>query len=303
MSWLDAAAEKLRKKTWAAFARERGGEVLDSPGPAATGYVLDVPCGDALVRIDVHHELFVGPPTLRARARFLLGRGPEFFVEADPDAPSTARMTFDAAFHVRTAHVRGVRIVWTDRAQELLLSLFPEGRASSDGKIATATVRPFPMSARALAIVCDLAAELARYGERFMEPLRAVEGAIWVPPEGPFEERSYPFVRVVRGGAEVEIHPERRKKKLAIGARTALARALPEFELALTTEGISPEPPAGVFAPESIELVRAIAPATLSCDGTALRLALDGEADTARLTALATFLASISGRAKTSVFR
>jgi hypothetical protein len=288
-----------RREVWSAFASARGGTLREGEGVLTVGPVIDVPFGDALVRVDV--PLMV--EAVRVRAPFLLGRGPKFHVEPDPAFAPSADMTFDSAFFVRSLHVHGTRIAWTERAQELLLSFYPHARASSDGSVVFVLVAPGRMTGNALEPACELAAELARYGERFMEPLRAVDGAVWMRPEGPFERRTYPFVRVVRGGAAIDVYPERRKRALAVGARTELVRTIAPFELVLAPDGITTEPPPGLLSPEALELVRAVAPATLASDGAHLRLALEGDADTARLSAAATFLASISGRAKTSVFR
>lgn len=292
-------AYSKRREVWSAFARARGGTLRESDGVLTVGPVLEVPFGDALVRLDV--PLMV--EAVRVRAPFLLGRGPKFDVEPDPELVPFAHMSFDSAFLVRSPHLHGTRIAWTARAQELLLSFFPQARASSAGRVASVLVEPGSLSGNALEPACELAAELARYGERFMAPLRALDGAVWVPPEGPFEKRTYPSVRVVRSGVEIELHPERREKKLAVSARATLARAMEPFVITLSRDGTPREPPPGLFAPDTLDLVTTLAPATLSSDGATLWILLDGEADTERLTAVASFLATASGRAKTSPFR
>lgn len=313
-----------RTAAWRSFAQDRGGTFYEEELGVLGGRhaFIDVPHGDALVRADVIEQTErVGKMRrtvryTRFRAAFLLHRGPEFHVYPATffssigaalgfqDLALGVDPEFDDKFIVKTPHENGTRIAFNARAQELVRKHVVTGAITSNGSVVTFVTDALLSKQKELAVGTEIVGELARFGERFMAPLRALDGARYVPPEGPFEARTLPFVALTRGRTEIVLAPSRRSKRLEVSATATLDRAMEPFELSIARDGVSPEPPAGLFGADALDLLSNVAPATLRSDGTTVHLDFHESADTPRLATGVRFLASVaSGSTRAGAFR
>lgn len=334
MSWLFFAAcavgvgaaliktrhdEQRRKSVWRKVALSRGGVYYEPygffrPQPEA----IDIDVDEVRVRLD-RYQVGSGNQRrmyTRCRARYLLPRGPVFCIYPEGVLASIGKAlggqdvalgtdpAFDKQFIVKCEDVEAVQRVWSARAMRIMRRTFDKARIESDGA-EIVLISPDPLDVSGLvAEVIDLMAEIASADLFGAEALRALPGAAYQPPTGPWDDRTIPYAMVGQP-VPVTIAP-------AILGRRTVTRATVgdgprERALKILVRSDGTAEPAGSVAqlpPAAAGFLRRAGNGTLVVDGASTSFTwLDVETDPARLMAGVRLLATLAGGPGQGVYR
>lgn len=313
---------RKRQTAWRSVAERRGGRYVEAVHKiwSWNSPTIDVAVGDVAVHVDIHLVQVgnVQQAFTRFRACYLLGMGPPFKVYRGSITGKLGTMLgfedvelggdacFDKEFIVRSSAPEATRKVFSGTAKRRLLDVLKGHiQVSSEGQAVTLLDSKTVMNEEVLEAGIDLVGELASYGSDWLVALRGLDGAIWVPPQGPWNDRSTPSVRLEPRGVPVHLYPALVGLGLSVTAAAEMQRQLPSFTLGCDAQGrLSDNPPAGAIGPRASQLLAEVAEASIEHDGHHLRITLAGQLRPNRLEATAELAAAIAfGEGSDGVFR
>jgi hypothetical protein len=259
---------------WRQLALSRGGVYFDH----AVRPAIEVDVRDARVRLEVD----LGRPdapngALTCRARYLVPLGPVFRVEAGSvgpigklagaqDVTLGGDRAFDESFIVKADEPSAVRRVWSAQAMRLMFRSLRDARARSNGReieLARSEIHsPAVMNA-----MIDLVGELASADLFGIAALRALPGATYQPPTGPWNERTTPGV-VIEHPAPVTLMPVLIDGRVVTRATVGDGPRAQRVELTVGEDGrVEPADGAALLPPAAAALVDRLGSGTLVIDG------------------------------------
>lgn len=311
-----------RRADWSEVADARGGrfEVGHARLFSWKSPELEVPVGDVAVLVDLLLQR-AGNVTVvftRFRASYLLAVGPKFRVAPSRTGQRIASAlgfedvamgddAWDERFTVRSSDAESVRQAWTPKARKLLTDLHDKhlSLVQSEGQSATLLyTHPFaprPIVERGI----ELVAELARYGHSYLDALRSIEGAEWLAPTGPWNERTTPGVKVTIRTHPVHIHPAMVELGVRATASAKMTRDIERFAFDTGSDGaVHGQVVEGLLGPSAGTVLARLGVAHVDHDGQRVRISPEGVPDPKRLRAAAELAAHLAlGEVREGGFR
>lgn len=311
--------EQRRKSVWRKVALARGGAYHESGGFfSARSEVIDVDVEQVRVRLEAYETGSHQHRRIQTRcqARYLLPRGPVFDIHAQGALASIGKAlggqdvvlgtdhAFDERFVVKCEDAEAVRRIWSPLAMRMMYRSFGGARIESDGAgIELAIADPLDVPGR-VDEALDLVAELAGVDLFGVEALRALPGAVYRPPSGPWDQRTVPHV-VIAQPVPVTVAP-------AILGRRAVTRATvgdgprerPLKILVRSDRSAEPADSVARLPPAAIGFLRRAGNGTLVVDGANTSFTwLDVETDPERLMAGIKLLAALASAPGQGAYR
>jgi hypothetical protein len=202
---------RTRRAAWKQVAAERHGELREVGNFwLRRSEILEVDAGPVRVHVD---HCFQGHQTgslederlhTRCRASYPVPAGPKFrsrrkdLVETlgtllgDKDVVLDVVPAFDEHFVMRGDDAGAVRAVWSEQAMQSMLRWFKDASIESDGVEVTLRIPKEIHDVRRLGAAIDLVGALAGADIFGDGALRALPGATYHPPAGPWDARTPP---------------------------------------------------------------------------------------------------------------
>jgi hypothetical protein len=199
---------------WEQVAAERGG-VVDAKRYApftSTSGSLEVEVGEAAVVVDAYtrRQHSSSKRLVRVRACLLVPAGPRFRVRRKSVLslvlePAETRETtmsdpdFDGELTISTDDPERTSLIWCREARALMLEHFLDGRVECEGRVVKLEYGDAGDARARLDAGIDLVGMLASADLFGLEALERLPGARYFPPEGPWNDRTIPYVEVDDG--------------------------------------------------------------------------------------------------------
>lgn len=312
-------AEHRRRRVWRQVALARGGVYHEPHGFFRAQHdVMDIDVEEVRVRFD-RYEAGAGKHRrmyTRCRARYLVPRGPVFSLYAEgvlatigkalggQDVRLGTDHAFDRHFVVKCEDADAVRQIFTAQAMRIMLRSFATARIESNGAEITLTTADGLDVPGLLDEALELMSEIAGVDLFGIAALRALPGAAYQPPSGPWDDRTSPRV-LIEHPAPVTIAP------VVLGRRTVTRASAGDgprerpLKILVRADG-SAEPAESVagLPPAAASFLRRAGNGTLVVDGARTSFTwLDVETDPARLMSAVKLLATLAGAPAQGVYR
>lgn len=242
--------EQRRLRAWRVVAEERDG-VFREPQRALfsrTPATVEVEINEASVFMDTYtvRNRNSRREYTRVRASLLVPDGPRFRIAPENAIATLGKVLggqdveigddeFDARYIVKTKELRRTQTMWSEKARDLMLAHFPRSRVSCDRRQVKLTCVGALDAKREVGAALDLVGELVHVDFFGLEELERLPGARYVKPNGPWDNRSLPYVEL-DDVVPVDIGPVL-DARLKAATRVETTEVVPDTELHLEVSG------------------------------------------------------------------
>lgn len=315
---------RARKAAWAQVAAERNGELREVRSLwLRRSELLEVDAGPVRVHVDHcfqgHHTGSLDDERLhtRCRARYPVPAGPKFrsrrkdLVEklgtllGDKKLALDVDPAFDEYFMMRGGDAGAVRAVWSAQAMQIMLRWFKDASIESDGVEVMLRVPREIYDVQRLGAAIDLVAAIAGADIFGDGALRALPGATYHPPAGPWDARTPPCAVVEDHVVPVTITPTVIDRQAVTWATAGDGPRNQSLRLLVHEDG-STEPAEGesMLPVAATTYLRRVGRGILVVEDAHTSFLWPAvETDPARLTAGARLVAILAGAASQGIFR
>jgi hypothetical protein len=251
---------------------------------------------------------------MTCRARYLVPLGPVFHVEAGSIGPLGKLLgaqdvtlgvdrTFDECFVVKTDEANAVRRVWSPQAMRLMSRELRDARVHSNGR-EIELVRRAIHSPAVMDAMIDLVGELANADLFGVAALRALPGATYHPPAGPWTARTTPHA-IIEQPVPVTLMPVVVDGRVVTRATVGDGPRAQRIALTVRDDGaVAPADGAALMPPAAAALLDRLGNGTLVIHGADTSFTWRTvETDAERLLAGARLLAILAGAPALGAYR